>query len=63
MIEFEQWLFEFKRVYRADRGTPSLPYETLRYLLDAWHAGFTPSEGVALAKEHLRKEAERGRHA
>lgn len=54
MNEFEQWIYEFKRVYG---GSPSLTYSTLRVLLDMWHEGIIPPDAVRIVKT---KEAERG---
>lgn len=50
MAEFEQWLFEFKRLYREYGGPPSLTYATLRWLLEQWNAQVSPAAAVDLAR-------------
>ena len=50
MTEFEQWIYEFKRLYRGAGGDVELTYRTLRYLLDQWHEDQTPQWAV----EHVR---------
>lgn len=59
MTEFDQWLYEFKRVYRAEGTIPTLTYSTLRVLLDMWHESIIPPDAVRIVKT---KEAERASH-
>jgi hypothetical protein len=62
-VEFEQWLFEFKRLYRGYGGAPELTYRTLRHLLELWNKGQTPqwaADQVRLLVQ--REEAEHASH-
>jgi hypothetical protein len=41
--EFDQWIFEFRRLWG---GSPKLSMATLAILLNQWHADVTPQEVV-----------------
>ena len=57
MMEFEQWLYEFKRLYRGTSGDVTLPYRTLRYLLERWNEGDDPKTAVEKARLIVASEA------
>jgi|HubBroStandDraft_1064217.scaffolds.fasta_scaffold13278_6 hypothetical protein len=55
-MEWDPWIYEFKRLYRGDGGIPIPTYRMLLFLMEHWHKGVTPSEAVRMVKE-ITKEA------
>jgi len=56
VTEFEQWVYEFKRLYRGNGGDVELTYRTLRYLLDLWHEDQSPQQAVDQVRLMMKRQ-------